>query len=153
MSSRGVDALAKVSGLAPDEIRAIALQVKANTERLKACTGHDFAPVPGLPALRRRYRCRQCQGEIDHTAHTWYQRGILDAHPAAEPAPAGRYEPHQQRVMDERNDLATRLAKLQAYTATEQFQALASGERVRLLRQHDLMGQLLAVLDSRIMLF
>ena len=74
----GVGAMAEVTGLPRDEIRAIAAAVKANHVRLDSCPWHEFEAIPqsGITArLSDRYRCRHCQGEVDAVAYSWHQKG------------------------------------------------------------------------------
>lgn len=85
----GVGVMAEVTGLARDEIRAIAEQVKANHARLEGCPWHEFEviPQPGITArLSDRYRCRHCQGEVDAVAYRWHQKGRRPM-PVGEPQP------------------------------------------------------------------
>jgi hypothetical protein len=57
---------------------------------------------------------------------------------------------HQERVIAERADLEVRIERLQAFIATETFEALDLAEMVRLDRQLNLQRQLSAVLAERI---
>lgn len=61
--------------------------------------------------------------------------------------------PHQQRVVDERDELADRLSKLTAFFATPIFAGLDVAERMRLRTQAHHMGGYLAVLGSRVEAF
>ena len=62
--------------------------------------------------------------------------------------------PHQQRVVDERTELKDKHAKLSAFILENPlFVTLPDAEQVRLQKQEDLQGQLLAVLDERIAAF
>ena len=70
-----------------------------------------------------------------------------------EPAPS-TVPAHQQRVLDERSDLKDKHAKLSAFILENPlFVTLPDAEQVRLQKQEDLQGQLLAVLDERIAAF
>lgn len=71
----GIGVMAEVTGLASDEIRAIAEQVKANSAKLRACPWHEFEELITAPPGRGRYRCRNCQGEVDASAYLWHQWG------------------------------------------------------------------------------
>lgn len=78
----GVGVMSEVTGLARDEIRAIAEQVKANSAKLRACPWHEFEPALGFqqmntapPIGRERYRCKHCQGEVDSSAYHWHEQG------------------------------------------------------------------------------
>lgn len=93
----GPSVMAEITGLPRDEIVAIAEQVKANSQRLRACPWHEFERIPrpddnGQQArLGDRYRCRHCQGEVDASAYHWHQQGRRPM-PVAEPV-AYSFEP------------------------------------------------------------
>ena len=59
-------------------------------------------------------------------------------------------QPHQYRVIAERDQLATRLTTLQAFIKSELFTTVDTAEQGRLLRQELIMVDLLAVLNDRI---
>lgn len=65
-------------------------------------------------------------------------------------APANELQPHQQRVVEERDQLQERTVKLRAFFATETFGSLEKEERDDLVRQSAIMGQYLAVLGRRV---
>ncbi len=60
---------------------------------------------------------------------------------------------YQIRVENEKTELDDRLAKLSAFLPSPTFAQLDAAEQARLRRQHDLMGQLSAVLGERIEAF
>lgn len=61
-------------------------------------------------------------------------------------------QPHIQRVIDERTELAIRAAKLKAFFDTPIFKGL-DAERSKLMReQHSIMDAYVDVLDNRLML-
>ena len=62
-------------------------------------------------------------------------------------------QPHQQRVVDEKNELAERLEKLNAFLVTEKCLALPFEERCLLARQALTMTQYLDILLDRIARF
>lgn len=63
-------------------------------------------------------------------------------------------QPHQQRVIEERSDLAQRLERLRAFIRSEACAQLVNeDERGRLVRQTVYMGCYLQVLDERIAAF
>ena len=62
-------------------------------------------------------------------------------------------EPHQQRVVDEKNELDERLAKLSEFGKGELFESLPPSEQGRLNRQHSIMEDLSTVLGERIAAF
>ena len=61
--------------------------------------------------------------------------------------------PHEQRVLDERRDLAEKLANLDAFRALPKFATLASVDQGLLVQQADYMRGYLNVLDNRIARF
>lgn len=87
----GPSVMAEITGLPREEIVAIAEQVKANSQRLRACPWHEFEELITAPPGRGRYRCRHCQGEVDASAYHWHQQGRRPM-PVAEPV-AYSFEP------------------------------------------------------------
>jgi hypothetical protein len=61
--------------------------------------------------------------------------------------------PHQQRVVEERDELAGRLSRLNAFIGGEIYRGLPEAERIRLAKQAELMKQLLDLLVERIAAF
>lgn len=59
-------------------------------------------------------------------------------------------QPHQYRVIAERDELATRLTALQAFIKSDRFSSVEIAEQGRLLRQELIRVDLLAVLNERI---
>lgn len=62
-------------------------------------------------------------------------------------------QPHQQRVVDEKNELSERLAKLLAFFQGPIFPTLGEAERSRLRNQARFMDGYAAVLEERIAAF
>ena len=62
-------------------------------------------------------------------------------------------QPHQERVVTERSELAEKLDKLNSFTRSKIFDALDTREQNRLIRQAVVMGQYVEVLDERIAAF
>ena len=62
-------------------------------------------------------------------------------------------QPYQERVVNERAELAEKVNKLGAFLFTAQFDTVPREEQFRLARQHFLMSAYLAVLDERIRVF
>lgn len=62
-------------------------------------------------------------------------------------------EPHQQRVVDEKNELSERLAKLLAFFQTPIFEGLSEAERSRMRNQARFMDGYCSVLEERIAAF
>jgi hypothetical protein len=61
--------------------------------------------------------------------------------------------PHQQRVVDEKEELSERLSKLQAFFQGPIFPTLSEAERMRLRNQVRFMDGYAAVLEDRIRAF
>lgn len=66
------DVLSNVSGLSKDTIYDIAKKVKENQARLEACKYHNFQ----LTEKQGRYKCTNCNGEVDSINKSWYELGI-----------------------------------------------------------------------------
>lgn len=62
-------------------------------------------------------------------------------------------KPHQERVIVERDELATKLENLTVFLGGKTFQTLSVDEQGRLFQQRGLMTQYLAVLNARIAAF
>ncbi len=62
-------------------------------------------------------------------------------------------EPHQQRVIDEKEQLDTKIAALGVFLDGTIFPTLDVGERIRLTRQFDIMQEYSKVLGERIAAF
>lgn len=63
------------------------------------------------------------------------------------------YLPHQQRVVDEKNELDERLSKLDAFLHTDTFKRLRNEEQILLDRQATAMRIYSNILRERIDLF
>lgn len=62
-------------------------------------------------------------------------------------------KPHEQRVVDERNALAERTEKLNAFQTTDTFLSLPVADQELLKKQLELHNELLSVLEQRIARF
>lgn len=62
-------------------------------------------------------------------------------------------QPHQQRVVEEKDQLSERLSKLVAFFQTPMFGTLSEAERSRLRNQARFMDGYAAVLEERIAAF
>jgi hypothetical protein len=62
-------------------------------------------------------------------------------------------QPHQQRVVTEREELADKLSKLSAFIVGSVFASLPDAEQERLRRQAQIMDAYVNVLDERIAAF
>ena len=63
------------------------------------------------------------------------------------------YQPHQQRVIEERDQLHTRLLALENFLETDRFLTLNRDEQAWLASQAGLMGAYLSILIKRIEAF
>jgi hypothetical protein len=63
------------------------------------------------------------------------------------------YAPHQQRVVDEKSELASKLEKLNTFISGTFFEGLPEAERIRLARQAVVMKDYLDILNDRIAAF
>ena len=59
----------------------------------------------------------------------------------------------QQRVVDERNELTSKLDKLTEFLKSEIFKALPTDEQTRLQKQHAVMNEYANILAERIVHF
>lgn len=75
MSSDSLDTLASATGLSRAAMLEIHEAVKANQALLNGCPYHEFSPILPRVPLRQRYRCINCGGEIDASAHYWHEQG------------------------------------------------------------------------------
>lgn len=64
-----------------------------------------------------------------------------------------QYQPHEQRVIDEKADLDARAAKLATFLAGELFAGLPLVDQHLLALQHDAMGAYSYILGERIARF
>ena len=62
-------------------------------------------------------------------------------------------EPHQQRVLEERQQLRERLDRLENFLASDLFRSLSHEDGVLLWAQRGAMAQYLAILDRRVALW
>ena len=62
-------------------------------------------------------------------------------------------QPHQERVITERSELAMKVDKLTEFLLGDIFKGLDERERMRLMKQHTFMERYLQVLDERICAF
>lgn len=62
-------------------------------------------------------------------------------------------QPHQYRVLTERDDLASKTEKLDTFTGSERFRTLDTHEQARMVRQLNHMRGYLAALNDRIEAF
>lgn len=63
------------------------------------------------------------------------------------------YQPHQQRVVDEKSELDEKIGKLVPFLTSKIYAGLPSDEQERLGRQLGLMQQYSSVLNERISAF
>jgi len=78
-----------------------------------------------------------------------FVRSALDM---PKPGPT-EFQPHQQRVIEERAEIAGRASALSTFLGSETFAGLSQAEKECLSRQSDIMVQYRIVLDERIAAF
>lgn len=66
---------------------------------------------------------------------------------------ARTFEPHQQRVVDERRELDEKRQRLSNFFGTATFEGLPPAEKTRLRMQYDVMGVYSGILTQRIVAF
>lgn len=69
------ETLSQISGISKEEMGRLFQQVKENHKRLAGCAHHNFADITPDKPLNKKYRCQNCQGEIDSTQYLWFTRG------------------------------------------------------------------------------
>lgn len=74
------EALYRVSGVSQEDMHIIFKQAKENHRKLNSCASHVFVMTSNPDILKRKFRCSNCQGEIDDIAHDWYQKGFQDGY-------------------------------------------------------------------------
>lgn len=95
---------------------------------------------------------------VDGTVSTWVP-SVNDCLAAdwgivGEAAPASSLPPHQQRVLDEKQDLDLRIARLDEFKRRNPlFASLDPDEQARMNRQLDVMRELSVILGERIAAF
>ncbi len=63
-----------------DWARAIFEEVKANHEKLKSCTLHDFSiDLDPDKKINKRWECVNCHGNVGNTEKLWYEDGLKHA--------------------------------------------------------------------------
>ena len=95
-------------------------------------------------------------GKSNHAAHagyiSWSPKDVFER--SYKEVPQSSLPPHQQRVLDEKQDLDLRITKLDEFIQRNQlFQGLQISERDRLEIQLDLMRDLSEILGERIVNF
>lgn len=65
-----------VGGFSPQEWASILAEVKANQERLSACSWHDFELHEAkVLTSRSKFRCKHCEGIINGEQYRWHELG------------------------------------------------------------------------------
>lgn len=57
------------------ELREATALAKENAAKLRPCEYHVFIDATPEVVLGKRYRCKNCGGEIDSHAHYWFRIG------------------------------------------------------------------------------
>ena len=75
----GAAVMSSMTGLSKESVKELWAQVKENHARLESCPYHEFEQSKKTAMLRslthQRYVCIHCEGEIDHQAYMWHERG------------------------------------------------------------------------------
>lgn len=114
----GIGVMASLTGLVRGTALSIAAHVTANQARLNACGWHEFEPIPGseLPGnSHKRYRCRNCGGEVDAAIYYWHEQGRRARVPSEGAIVTDRY----RHLLAERDRLREALAVARDYVADE----------------------------------
>lgn len=95
----------------------------------------------------------QARAMLEHVIGIKTIANAAPSEPSQFPVPSCSAKSHQQRVIDERQEVGDRLTKLQAFFETVLFSTLDVAERVRLRNQALVMHNYVAILDERIEAF
>jgi lipopolysaccharide biosynthesis regulator YciM len=77
--SDSLDTLGQAVGLRRETMLQLLSQVRENQARLESCSGHEFEDITPQKTLGKRYRCKNCHGDVDAHAHHWYCLGLEHA--------------------------------------------------------------------------
>jgi hypothetical protein len=75
---KGLDVLAKLSGIPENEVSVIYKNVMDNQKKLESCKRHDFS-IDTVPhtTINKTLKCTQCEGNVNSSAKMWYELGFL----------------------------------------------------------------------------
>ncbi len=75
---KGLDVLAKVSGIQENEFSVIYEAVMDNQKKLESCKHHDFS-IDTVPhtTIHKTWKCARCGGNVNSSAKMWYELGFL----------------------------------------------------------------------------
>jgi len=75
---KGLDVLAKLSGIPENEVSVIYKNVMDNQKKLESCKRHDFS-IDTVPhtTINKTWKCTQCEGKVNSSAKMWYELGFL----------------------------------------------------------------------------
>jgi hypothetical protein len=75
---KGLDVLAKLSGIPENEVSVIYKNVMDNQKKLESCKRHDFS-IDTVPhtTINKTLKCTQCEGKVNSSAKMWYELGFL----------------------------------------------------------------------------
>ena len=112
----------------------------------------DFAPDGGISFTRSPHVGMSPTGT--NLLHFGQAKAMLEHCINGTDANAGALSPHQQRVLDEKQDLDIRITKLDEFIERNAlFRQLDSDEQARMRRQLDVMRELSVILGDRISAF
>ena len=75
---KGLDVLAKLSGIPENEFSGIYKNVMDNQKKLESCKRHDFS-IDTVPhtTINKTWKCARCGGKANSSAKMWYELGFL----------------------------------------------------------------------------
>lgn len=112
----------------------------------------DFAPDCGITFTRSLHPGMNPTGT--NLLHFGQAKAMLEHCINGGNASVSSLPPHQQRVLDEKQELDIRITKLDEFIErTALFRQLDSGEQARMRRQLDVMRELSVILGDRISVF
>lgn len=73
--------LGKLTGLSDAQLMSVVQEIQANQQKLDACRGpHKFVRQDkGEAWSRQQSICSLCQGYVNSTAASWYEKGLAHA--------------------------------------------------------------------------
>lgn len=71
-----VSVMSGISGISKTDTRQILDRVIENNKKLDSCSKHDFKPIGQKKIVGNRYKCTNCEGEVDSINASWYNKGL-----------------------------------------------------------------------------
>lgn len=75
---KGLDVLAKLSGIPENEVSGIYEAVRNNQEKLESCKRHNFN-IDMVPhtTFNKTWKCTRCGGKVNSSERTFYELGLI----------------------------------------------------------------------------